>query len=107
MQSCNQRERVTTYGRHLARATAGTAAKRPKRRPRGRGPKLTRKLDLLKKMRVCLACEREFLSDGPGNRRCPACKEDPMYTGMAVRRGTLAANGRHNPRGKIELEEDE
>lgn len=27
--------------------------------------------------RRCLCCGRDFLSDGPGNRLCPACKEGP------------------------------
>lgn len=26
-----------------------------------------------RKMRVCLKCQREFISEGPGNRICPGC----------------------------------
>ena len=29
--------------------------------------------------RTCLGCDREFRSEGPGNRRCPTCHERDGY----------------------------
>ena len=85
----------------------GSAAKKTKQGAQQRLSKPTARANPLRKMRVCLACRSEFLSEGPGNRRCEHCKEDPVYTTMSVRCGTLTMDGRHNAHGKPEVDEDE
>lgn len=84
-----------------------SAAKTTGREAQHRLSKPTAQANPLRKMRVCLACGREFLSEGPGNRRCERCKEDPIYIMMSVRRGTLTQDGRSNPHGKTEADQDE
>ncbi len=34
------------------------------------------------KLRKCLACNREFESEGPGNRKCPKCTESMAESGV-------------------------
>ena len=46
--------------------------------------------------RTCLVCGRTFRSEGPWNRRCPACDR------AVARLGTAALAGRHVSRGNSE-----
>ena len=43
------------------------------------------------KIRMCLACNHEFASSGPGNRICPRCtKNENQNPHGAIRRGRLS-----------------
>jgi len=44
-----------------------------------KNPQWAKLLNPQRKMRTCLTCDKEFMSDGPGNRRCWSCKQDPAY----------------------------
>ena len=37
-----------------------------------------------RKRRTCLKCGKEFLSAWAGNRRCPHCKEDPLWLNASI-----------------------
>ena len=46
-----------------------------------------------KKPRSCLACGKEFMSAGPWNRRCPACRHDEAFRRGPLPRGTTLLHG--------------
>ena len=65
-------------------AACAAERKRESRRRRWRRERLARAAEphprfTNRRRRTCLSCGKEFMSWGPGNRRCGHCKEDPLW----------------------------
>lgn len=65
---------------------------RPKQRNRRKPSYVAQSLET-QKVRECLMCHCEFLSWGPGNRRCPECDERLRNTCTRSSRDTPVKTG--------------
>ena len=70
-------------------AACAAERKRESRRRRWRRERLARAAEphprfTNRRRRTCLSCGKEFMSWGPGNRRCKHCQEDPFWLKASI-----------------------